>query len=265
METKGIDIRVGTSGFDYPDWAGILYPPDLPRRQFLEVYSQTFSTLELNFSYYGMPTYSKSMDMVNRANPKMDFSIKAHQSLTHKIDPSSLTSSAQEYLAGIQPLMDFNRLSAILFEFPYSFHYEPDHRIYLDKLLNEFKGLPVVVEFRHKDWFNERVFEGLAKRQVGLCLMDMPANAMPEGIKTALTSDICYIRLHGRNEANWWEGNNVSRYDYHYSKGELSDWVLRINDAKEKTKKIRVYFNNHARGNAVQNAKDMKDLLADAI
>jgi uncharacterized protein YecE (DUF72 family) len=204
------------------------------------------------------------MDMINRALPPMDFSIKAHQSLTHEIEPATFRESVKAYLEGIRPLVEFNRLSAILFEFPYSFHYEPDQRIYLDKLLNEFKGFPAVVEFRNKDWFNERVFDGLAQRKVGLCFMDMPANAMPEGIKTAITSDITYIRLHGRNEANWWEGTNVSRYDYHYSKSELQEWVLRIGEAKETSKKVRVYFNNHAHGNAVQNAKDMEELLAEA-
>jgi uncharacterized protein YecE (DUF72 family) len=254
-----MDIRVGTSGYDYPDWQGILYPTNLARQSYLEAYSQAFKTLELNFSYYGMPKYPNILTMVNRANSSMDFSIKAHKSLTHEIDLKTFKESAKEYLDGIRPLIDFNRLAAILFEFPSSFHYEFDQRKYLDKLLLEFVGLPCVVEFRNKEWFNERVFEGLTQRNVGLCLMDMPENAMPSGIQTAITSDTTYIRLHGRNQENWWTGNNVSRYDYLYTTSELHEWVVRIREAK--TQKVRVYFNNHARGNAVKNAKQLEEMI----
>jgi len=191
----------------------------------------------------------------------MDFSIKAHQSLTHKIDLLHWKECAKEYREGIVPLIKSNRLAAILFEFPYSFHYIPDNRTYLDELIKDFNNLPVVIEFRNKEWFSERVYEGLAKRNIALCLMDMPNCYAPQ-MPDEIISDIMYIRFHGRNENNWYSGTNVSRYDYLYNEPELKEWVLRVNKQKEKTKKIRIYFNNHAKGNAVKNANMLKEMFS---
>jgi uncharacterized protein YecE (DUF72 family) len=254
-----MDIRVGTSGYDYPDWAGILYPNDLPRDEYIKVYGQAFSTLELNFSYYRMPSAHNLETMIFRANRSMDFSIKANKALTHEV--KDWKADTKKYLAGIEPLINFHRLATILFEFPSSFHYVPDNRIYLANLLDEFKSLPVVVEFRNKDWFTERVYEGLAKRNVSLCYMDLPSSALKQEIKMPVNQEIVYWRLHGRNDTNWWNGDNVSRYDYLYSHDELAEVANQLHETGIKTKMVRVYFNNHAKGNAVQNAKEMGELL----
>jgi uncharacterized protein YecE (DUF72 family) len=261
MSETNIDIRIGTSGYDYPEWAGVLYPSEIKRSNYLEYYSKVFTTLELNFSYYGMPKEITLLNMINRAQSSMDFSIKAHQSLTHNIDQLKLKDYAKEYREGIHPLIRFNRLAAILFEFPFSFYYQPDNRKYLDKLLQEFTEYPIVIEFRNKDWYNQRVLDELMRRKICLCLMDMPENAMPTDILPTITSDLIYIRFHGRNAINWWNGNNVSRYDYLYNKDEMRDWSIKIIDMEEKVKTIRIYFNNHARGNAVQNARMLNKLI----
>ncbi|MEI6874569.1 MAG: DUF72 domain-containing protein, partial [Spirochaetota bacterium] len=145
------DLRIGTSGYDYPEWKGVFYPPELPRNDFLAAYAGRFSTLELNFSYYGMPKAASIAALIDRArSPRLDFSIKAHRSLTHEIDPASYKEGAKEFRAGIGPLVRAGRLAAILLEFPFGFAYRPDERRYLEHILAEFEGLPLVVEFRHE-------------------------------------------------------------------------------------------------------------------
>ena len=258
-----LDLRIGTSGFDYPEWKGVFYPPELPRNDFLAAYAGRFSTLELNFSYYGMPKAASIAALMDRArSPNLDFSIKAHRSLTHEIDPASYKEGAKEFRAGIGPLVRAGRLAAILLEFPFGFAYRPDERRYLERILAEFEGLPLVVEFRHRDWFNARVIEGLRKRRVGFCCLDLPRLDGLPPIADIVTSDIAYIRFHGRNGRDWWDGDARGRYDYLYSREELASWVPRVAAMAATAKRLRIYFNNHARGQAALNAREFEGLLA---
>jgi len=101
-----VDLRIGTSGYDYPEWKGPLYPPDLPRADFLGVYARRFSSVELNFSYYGMPKAANIAALLDRVgDPGLDFSVKANRSLTHEIEPSTWREAAKEFRAGIAPLI----------------------------------------------------------------------------------------------------------------------------------------------------------------
>jgi len=257
------ELRIGTSGFDYPEWKGVLYPPTLPRAGFLAAYAGRFSTLELNFSYYGMPRAAQLAALLDRAaSPSLDFSIKAHRSLTHEIEPSSYRERAAEFRSGIAPLLRAGRLAAVLLEFPFGFAYRPEERRYLDRLLAEFAGLPLVVEFRHGDWVNARVLEGLRERSVGFCVLDLPRLANFPPLADIVTSDLAYLRFHGRNGPSWWEGDSRGRYDYLYSKEELEALIPRIATLAAGAKRLRIYFNNHARGQAVVNAGQLAALLA---
>jgi uncharacterized protein YecE (DUF72 family) len=199
-DEASVDIRIGTSGYDYPEWKGPLYPSDLPRAEFLGAYARRFSSVELNFSYYGMPKAANIAALLDRAgDPSFDFSIKANRSLTHEIEPSAWRDAAKEFRAGIAPLIRSGRLAALLFAFPFGFAYRPDERRYLDRLLAEFEGLPRVVEFRHRDWINARVLEGLRERGVGFCAVDLPRLEGLPPVADIVTADIAYLRFHGRN------------------------------------------------------------------
>jgi uncharacterized protein YecE (DUF72 family) len=259
------DLRIGTSGFDYPEWRGVLYPPTLPRAGFLAAYAERFPTLELNFSYYGMPRAEAMAALMDRAaSTRLDYSIKANRKLTHDIDPASVGQLAKEFRAGIAPLVQGGRLAAILLGFPFGFAYRPDERRYLDRLLGEFAGLPLVVEFRHRDWFNARVLEGLRNRGVGLCTLDLPRLEDFPPVADLVTAEPVYIRFHGRNDQDWWSGDARGRYDYLYSREELASWVPRIEAMAATAKRLRIYFNNHARGQAAQNARELGELLVGA-
>ena len=156
----------------------------------------------------------------------------------------------------------------LLFQFPQSFHYTDENRIYLAKLISEFQGLPVIIEFRHVEWIKESVLKGLEERQASLCFCDMPQlKALPDGktVKAPFIGPTAYIRLHGRNESAWYVNdsspNGSSRYTYDYSDSELIEFVPVIKSAVITGKKPVVFFNNHPNGSGAKNAKKLKELL----
>ena len=258
---------IGTSGYDYPEWKGVFYPADLKRKDFLAYYATQFNALELNNTFYNMPTAEKMLSFYERSEGKLSFSVKANRLLTHEITPQWQT-AADDFIKALSPLTQKGALSAVLFQLPQSFHYTDDNRIYLSKLIQKFEGFPVAIEFRHKEWIRESVFEGLEKRNAGIVFCDMPQLKHLPGGQTANTPFIgncAYIRLHGRNANAWYSengGNNGSaRYCYDYSDEELASFVPVIQDAAVKVKKVHVFFNNHPNGNGAKNAQRLKQML----
>ncbi len=256
------DIKIGTSGYSYRDWVGSVYPDGTKQKDYLHLYAELFPTVELNFSFYHQPKAENLIKMLNDSGERLSFSIKAHQSLTHKIDPSLWQNEANTFLKAIEPLKEAGRLEAVLFQFPFSFHYEPDNRRYLDKLLSCFKGVPMAVEFRCVDWYVGKLFEGMKSREIPLVSLDMPELKGLPPQTDMLTSSTAYIRLHGRNKENWWAGSERSaRYDYLYTDDELEAWAGRIERLAEQAQRILVYFNNHPKGKAVRNAQTLDKML----
>ena len=149
------DLLIGTSGYDYPEWKGVFYPEDLKRKDFLSYYATQFNALELNNIFYNMPTAERLMSFYERSEGRLNFSVKANRLLTHEIGADWQT-SAEDFKTALTPLQEKDSLSAVLFQLPESFHYTKDNRIYLAKLIHEFEGFPVMVEFRHKEWIREK-------------------------------------------------------------------------------------------------------------
>ena len=257
------EILVGTSGYDYNEWVGPVYPEGIPKRAFLSAYGGMFPTVELNFSYYAMPKPKNLAKMLSDAGPNLTFAIKAHQTLTHKIDANKWEEEAKTYLTALEPMLEAKRLEAVLFQFPYSFHYSPENRRYLDRLLTYFKGVPVAVEFRKSDWYTGKVIEGMKSRKVPLVSLDMPELPKLPPLMDVVTSPIAYIRLHGRNKEAFWGEDNHTRYDYLYSDSEVEAWAGRIERITEQAQRILVFFNNYAFGKAVRNAQMLIKILKD--
>ncbi|MDR0448781.1 MAG: DUF72 domain-containing protein [Treponema sp.] len=255
------EILIGTSGYDYNEWVGPVYPESTPKKAFLGVYGGMFPTVELNFSYYNMPKPENLAKMLVNGGPNLTFSIKAHQTLTHKIDAFKWENEAKTYLAALEPMLGEKRLEAVLFQFPYSFHYTPENRTYLDKLLKYFKDVPAAVEFRKSDWYTGKVIEGMKKRNIPLVSLDMPELKGLPPLMDVVTAPMAYVRFHGRNKEAWWGSNAHEQYNYLYSDKEIEAWVDRIQRIAEQTKRILVYFNNHAFGKAARNAQTLEKLL----
>lgn len=283
------DLLIGTSGYDYPEWKGVFYPENLKRKDFLIFYATQFNALELNNTFYNMPTAERLMSFYERSEGKLSFSVKANRFLTHEIGTDWQT-VAKDFKEALKPLNEKERLSAVLFQFPESFHYTKDNRIYLAKLIAEFEGFPVMVEFRHKEWIRDSVFAGLEKRKAGIVFCDMPQlKNLPDGtvMGTPFIGENAYIRLHGRNEGAWYAHalkaqtsitsahangakatytaretpNGSDRYCYDYSDEELAQFVTIVKAAVREGKKVQVYFNNHPNGSGARNAISLKKMI----
>lgn len=254
-------VYIGTSGYSYKDWEGVLYPEKTSQADYLSIYAQEFNVAELNFSYYKMPEARASEKMVEKTGERFLFSVKAHQSLTHEYSLTSLDTNCAIFIDGIRPFIDSHKLGTVLLQFPYSFHYTPDNRRYLDKISGKLADIPLSVELRNDKWGCDAVLDGLRKRNIGFVNVDEPALKGLLKKSSIVTSDIGYIRFHGRNAQNWWTGDNVSRYDYNYSDTELTEWIPSIAQIMEQTNIVLIVFNNHSKGQAVQNAKRLKELM----
>lgn len=254
------EILVGTSGYDYPEWRGVFYATELPREEFLAFYAEHFRAVELNYTYYGMPDEYQLSSMVKRSNGRLRFSVKAHRTLTHEISVSAWRDAAREFRGALYPLVNRGLLLSLLFQFPQSFHYDVDERRYLDSLLKEFDGLPRVVEFRHDSWQTKRVTDALAERGIGSCMTDMPGLRHLPALKPVITGNVAYVRFHGRNAASWHGTNARDRYDYLYSDSELESFVPLITSVAASAQVVQIFFNNHAKGQAVVNARKLKIL-----
>ncbi len=270
-------ILIGTSGYDYPEWKGVFYPPEVKRADFLSYYATQFNALELNNTFYNMPTAERLHSFYERSQGRLEFSIKANRLLTHEISPL-WTNAAEDFKQALTPLLKKDKLCAVLFKFTQSFHYTNDNRIYLAKMIAAFEGFPVVIEFRHKEWIRESVFEGLIQRKASVAFCDMPelkylpAASMLSTPSTALRDPAtlfigpnAYIRFHGRNAEAWYsadpQANGSARYDYNYSDEELEKFVPVIKAAVTEGRKVQIFFNNHPNGNGATNASQLKKKL----
>ena len=123
----------------------------------------------------------------------------------------------------------------------------------------------MVIEFRHKEWIRQSVFDGLLQRKVSLAFCDMPELKYLPISTTSFLGPNAYIRLHGRNADAWYtadsQGNGSARYDYNYSDQELEKFVPVIKAAIKEGRKAQIFFNNHPNGNGAKNAQTLKELL----
>ena len=253
-------IFIGTSGYSYTEWVGPVYPPHTHTKDFLSYYATLFSTVELNFSYYRMPTKEQLLTMHKEA-PSLLFSLKAHQSLTHSIDPHSWKQSAHLFMDAVSALSEHNSLGAVLLQVPHSFHYDVDQRRYLYNLVTECSSFPLAIEFRNSQWYNNRTIETLRKQHITLVSLDLPHQESALPMMDVMTSFTSYIRLHGRNASSWWGSDVASRYNYLYSDKELESIKKRVCSLADFSKDLYLYFNNHPQGYAVKNALTLRELL----
>lgn len=259
-----MEIRVGTSGFSYDDWRGFFYPEKLPRGRMLEAYSRAFTTVEINSSYYRIPPPLTMARMAEKTPAGFDFSVKAYGGITHaeQIDPAACL----QFRLALQPLIEQSRLGVVLAQFPYSFRESAQNREQLQRLRDLLESLPLVVEFRNASWAIPETLELLRELEAGYCCVDEPRlrGLMPP--QSEVTSSTAYFRFHGRNAAKWWRHDHpAERYNYLYSGEELQEWLPAILDAAPRAAATYIYFNNHYQGKAAHNAREMANLLREAV
>ncbi len=264
-QASSLKLLVGTSGYSYADWVGPVYPPGIPRSQWLNHYADRFRTVEINSTYYGVSKPSTYARMRATVGEDFVFSVKAPGTLTHDRSAAPLP-LVRDFAAGVAPL----RATAVLLQFPFSFHYEPKTRIYLARLLDAFaEQMPQVqpvVEVRHHSWIQASFLAGLRARGVAFANVDLPAlRGLPPTTGAAMTAKLGYVRLHGRNAAKWWRHKEAwERYDYSYKREELKIWVPRVRRMLAAAEQVLVYANNHFQGQAVATIELLEELFEEA-
>ncbi len=253
-------LYLGTSGFSYSDWADNFYPRGIQRRDWLSFYAREFNALELNSTYYAIPKLSILESMIRKTGEGFVFSIKANQEITHQRHPDNGVFEA--FVSMLQPFVDSGKLGCVLAQFPFSFGANHQNAGYLKLFREKLKDVPVVVEFRNAQWLKPEMFDWLRKHNLGFCCVDEPQlpNLLPPVAE--VTSNIAYVRFHGRNAAKWWQHEHAyERYDYTYSAEELKEWVPRITRLNGLAQKTFVFANNHWRSQSASTIRQLRMML----
>jgi uncharacterized protein YecE (DUF72 family) len=292
------DIRIGTSGWNYPagrgTWNGVFYPRARGRRKDfdeLAFYAQHFNTVEVNSTFYGQPRADVCRGWAERTPPGFEFSVKLYQKFTHPrmfeervarslpsgaADEATIHMLAQpneadldEFRRGIEPLAAGGKLGALLAQFPPSFKDDPAARGYLEHLLRALGEYPVAVELRHRSW-SDGIGDTLSLLngfQAAWVQIDEPKfrfsirqNMLPN------VRGFYYMRLHGRNAAKWWRHDKAEdRYDYLYSAEELKPISETARAARELVKKVYLYTNNHFSAKSIANAAMIRQQIGEPV
>lgn len=259
-------IRVGTAGWSYDDWKGIVYPERTPKGfQPLSYLSQYFDTVEINSTFYRPPTSKMSSGWVQKTRHNADFrfTLKLWKGFTHEREKSH-EREEELFKEGLTPLADHNLLGALLIQFPFSFKHTSSSLQYLESLITRFGHYPLVVEVRHASFARKDFFDFLRARHVGFCNIDQPIIGYSLKPSSLITSQIGYVRFHGRNYKNWFAAstNSALRYDYLYSPEELEPWIDKIRQMAQKSVDLFVIQNNHFRGKGACNGLEIKHALS---
>jgi uncharacterized protein YecE (DUF72 family) len=261
-------IKVGTSGFSFPDWKGTVYPVGLRESDLLSYYEKElgFQVLEVNFTYYTLPSPKSFEAMARKTSEGFEFVVKAFKGMTHEIRDKETGTWVENreifkrFRESLQPLIDRGRLSCVLGQFPYGFFPNRGNMGYLERFREEMETIPLVYEFRNRTWLKDGTFQFLEKNGLGYCVVDEPKIPKLMPYLPRATSDIGYFRFHGRNP-NWFNVPIKVRYDYLYTEEELRGFVPGIQEISRKTAKTLVFFNNCYSGSAAKNAAQMAKLL----
>ncbi len=258
-------IRVGVAGWDYPDWEGVVYPAGSGRSFDRLLYVARFvDVVEINSTFYRVASARTAASWARRAAsvPGFRFTAKSHRSWTHDID-SDPAAVVRATLEGLAPLREAGRLGALLVQFPQSFHQSVHARDRIARLVESAPEWPLVFEFRHASWDDDRAAAWLRGLGAGWCVVDQPRAGRVASATFRLTSAVGYLRLHGRNAANWFreDAGRDARYDYRYALDELRPLAAEVAAMARNAAEVFVVQNNHFRGQALANALQMKHLL----
>ena len=260
-------IYVGTCGFSYKDWVGPFYPSGTKSGEMLQAYARRFAIVEIDSSYYGVPSLATIESMDRRTPGDFRFSAKLPGTGTHLPDAGVRTvhEDVTLFRRNLEPLVASGKFACALMQFPNSFRPSEATNGYIAALRETLPDIALVAEFRNREWQTNDTLEFLRGLHIGLVNVDQPQFDSLLRPTTDATSDIAYVRFHGRNYQQWWKGSNESRYDYFYSAEELEPWADRIADlaANAGVKEVFSFFNNHRRGQAVRNAEMFEEMLAE--
>ena len=253
------DIRIGTSGYAFLDWVGPFYPPGLRENDRLTYYARYFPVSELNVTFYRLPRLASLRSIADRTPPEFQFFIKAHQDITHHRNRAG--SAFKPFRGCLGPFRETGKLAGVLAQFPYSFKLTAANVDHLLRVRQEIPETPLAVEFRNNSWIHGETFDFLRENEMTYTIVDEPnlPNLIPPIVHT--TSNIAYLRFHGRNARDWYSGSGVDRYNYNYSEAELDWWCEKVEILLDTVRTIYILFNNCHFGRAPVNAYRMQQKL----
>ena len=232
---------IGTSGWSYRHWRGIFYPPELRPGKWLEFYQQKFDTVEINSSFYRLPTEATFVNWANRSKENFVFAVKASRFITHVKRLKEPEESVRLFLDRANQLGD--KLGPILFQLPPGFSANPARLEAILQLKPEHQRW--AFEFRDPSWFIPEVYRILERYGAAFCIYHLAGRDCP----LAVTADWVYLRFHG----DW--------YTTRYSLEELEVWAGRLQRWLNEGRDCFAYFNNDTAGYAIQNAQELIRLL----
>lgn len=254
-------IYIGTSGYSYDDWVGKFYASNIDKKDMLNIYSSKFKFTEINSTYYGMPNKYMFSNLDKKTPDDFKFTVKLHSSMTHTRDANA--SHYNTFCESIKPIIDSQKLGCIVAQFPYSFHYNDYNFDYVKKVKYHFENIPLSVEFRNNEWMKYAIYEKLKNENIGFICVDEPDIDGLIKKSAIVTSDIGYIRFHGRNKEKWYNHKEAyERYDYLYDENSLKGWIPQINFINKNSKTTFIAFNNHFRAQGAVNANMLQRLLS---
>ena len=261
-------IKIGTSGFSFSDWKGTVYPAHIRDRDMLSYYEKElgFSALEVNFTYYTLPSRKSFEAMSQKTSDGFEFVVKAFRGMTHEIRDGETRAWVdnqevfKRFKYSLLPLEEKGKLTCVLAQFPYGFFPHRENLDYLERFKERMGDVPLVFEFRNQTWLKDGTFQLLKKNGVGYCIVDEPKLPKLMPYLPQVTSEIGYFRFHGRNPS-WFNTPMSVRYNYLYGEEELKEFIPDIETISKATSKTLVFFNNCYSGYAAKNAAQMARLL----
>lgn len=238
-----VQYYIGTSGWHYEHWRHKFYPERLAKAKWLEFYTTRFATVELNNSFYRLPSEAAFANWRDSSPADFVFAVKVSRFITHIKRLKGTQEAVATFISRAKILE--GKLGPLLYQLPPNMHRDDDR---LEAFLSTLPaGLKHVIEFRHQSWLNNEVFEILHKYNIGLCVFDMPSLRCP----LVATADFAYIRFHG----------STGLYESCYPDDELTDWAERLANLASKAKTMYIYFNNDAEAFALKNAITLRGYL----
>jgi uncharacterized protein YecE (DUF72 family) len=244
MDRTDLPLHIGTSGWNYNSWKDDFYA-GVPRKRWLEFYASRFNALEIDGTFYHLIKPAVFDSWRARTPPQFCFALKGHRFITHvkRLNPPSQSIQLQRDNAA--HLGD--KLAAVLWQLPPNLHKNLERLEHFRELLDQWRNVRHVIEFRHESWFDNQTADLMSAARFAVCQSE--AAAWP--IWNAVTTDLVFIRLHGRKQT----------YVSNYGRPALKRWADRIRIWLSEGRTVHIYFDNDAKGYAPHNAQTLAKML----
>lgn len=237
-------LHIGTSGWVYAHWKEVFYPPDLRQDRWFEYYAARFGTVEINNSFYRLPSEAALEAWRERAPANFIFAMKASRYITHikRLKDVEAVGLFVERVSILGP-----KLGPILFQLPPRWHVNTERlNAFLEGLP---KGYRYAIELRDETWFDEEVYKRLREHNVAFCIYEFDWRLSP----LEVTADFMYVRLHGPG----------GKYQGLYGAEGLEPWAQRVREWQREKRDVYFYFDNDQAGYAAADAATLRGLLKD--